>query len=177
MILCRKQYAAGIDRQVFPGLQGGPLMHVIAAKAVCLREAMQPEFKEYQEQVVRNAVVMAEELAGAGLRIVSGGTDNHLLLADVTTLGTTGRDAALALESVGIAVNRNSIPFDPSPPAVGSGIRIGTPSVTTRGMKEPEVRRIAGLIAETLRAGDDGSRLDAVREAVEQLCTAFPKPD
>ncbi len=176
LVLCREAYAAEVDRQVFPGLQGGPLMHTIAAKAVCFREALQPEFKAYQEQVVRNARVMAETLAAHGLRIVSGGTDNHLLLVDLTPVGITGRDAAAALEKAGITVNKNAIPFDQKPPAITSGIRIGTPAVTTRGMKEEEMRRIGGWIVAVMEHASDEGFLSRLRGEVRDFARAYPLP-
>ncbi len=176
MILCRRQYAAEIDRQIFPGLQGGPLMHVIAAKAVCLHQAMQPGFKSYQEQIIRNAQALAEALKGENLRLVSGGTDNHLLLVDLTSLGITGKDAALALDRSGITINKNMIPFDPLSPAVTSGIRLGTPAVTTRGMQEPEMRQIAGWILRVLRRLPDESVQADVRKEVLALTARFPLP-
>src|SRR5271163_1150258 len=143
MIFCKEKYAKEIDRTLFPGVQGGPLMHVIAAKAVCLKEAMEPEFREYQKHVVANARALAAGLAKLGFRIVTGGTDNHLFLVDMHSRGITGRDAELALERSGMTVNKNAIPFDPLPPMKAGGIRIGTPAVTTRGMREPEMEKIA----------------------------------
>ena len=176
LILCRKSFAEEIDRQIFPGIQGGPLMHTVAAKAVCFHEAMQPSFREYQQQVVRNAQTIAQELAARGLRIVSGGTDNHLMLVDLASAGITGRDAATALEKVSLVVNKNAIPFDTRSPMVTSGIRIGTPAATTRGMKEPEMRRIAAWIADVLQSPADESRLAAIRDEVLALAAAFPAP-
>jgi glycine hydroxymethyltransferase len=176
LILCRAKYAADIDKQVFPGLQGGPLEHVIAAKAVCFHEALQPSFKDYARQVVANAKVLAGALAAGGLRIVSGGTDNHLMLADVTTLGLTGKDASTALDKAGITVNKNAIPFDTKSPFVTSGIRIGTPAVTTRGMKELEMELVARCILEVLAAPADEALLARVREQVKTLTARFPVP-
>jgi len=176
IILCRKEFAEDIDRQVFPGIQGGPQMHTIAAKAVCFREAMTPEFKKYSEQIVRNARAMATALSDEGLRIVSGGTDNHLMLADVTATGITGDKAASVLERAGITVNKNAIPFDPKSPLVASGIRIGTPAVTTRGMKESEMRTVAAMIGKVLRDVDDEANLKKVRGEVEELTSQFPIP-
>ena len=176
LILCRAKFAADIDKQVFPGIQGGPLEHVIAAKAVCFHEALQPTFKDYARQVVANAKVLAGALAAGGLRIVSGGTDNHLMLADVTTLGLTGKDAANALDKARITVNKNAIPFDTKSPFVTSGIRIGTPAVTTRGMKEPEMELIAKCIREVLAAPNDEAQLVRVREQVMALTARFPVP-
>jgi glycine hydroxymethyltransferase len=175
-ILCRDRFAQEVDRQVFPGLQGGPLMHVIAAKAVCFAEAMKPEFKTYQEQVVRNAKHLAEGLRAEGLRIVSGGTDNHLALVDVTPAGITGKDAATALNTAGITVNKNAIPFDPHGPAVTSGIRVGTPALTTRGMKEPEMARIAQWIGHALRNTANPAVLADIRKEVVGFSADFPVP-
>ena len=176
MILCTAQYAKDIDKSVFPGIQGGPLMHVIAAKAVAFHEALQPSFKEYQAQIVSNAKRLAAGLEGAGLRVVSGGTDNHLMLVDVSPLGLTGKDAEHALDEVGITVNKNAIPYDPQPPAKASGIRVGTPAVTTRGFREPEMDTIARLIGTTLRATEDESVKEQVRTEVALLCSRFPVP-
>ena len=176
MILCRHAYARDIDRQVFPGTQGGPLMHVIASKAVCFREALQPAFKTYAEQIVRNSKTIASDLAGAGFRLVAGGTDNHLLLMDLSSAGLTGKQAAEALEKTGIVVNKNVIPFDRESPFVTSGIRIGTPAVTTRGMKEAEMREIAGLIVDVLRAPQDAAVLKRTAAAVKDPTSRFPAP-
>src|SRR5262249_34566046 len=174
MVLCREQYAKDLDRTTFPGIQGGPLMHVIAAKAVCLKEALEPGFVEYQKQIVANAKRLAAGLAAAGFRLVSGGTDNHLMLVDVFSKGLTGKVAEAALGRAGITVNKNAIPFDQNPPMVASGIRIGTPAVTTRGMREPEMETIADLIARALQAPDDDRALGMVRAEVEMLCRKFP---
>ncbi|MGE3274640.1 MAG: serine hydroxymethyltransferase [Vicinamibacterales bacterium] len=174
MVLCRQQYAKDLDRAVFPGVQGGPLMHVIAGKAVCFKEAAEPAFAEYQAQVVRNAARLAAALAAAGFRIVSGGTDNHLVLLDVFSKGITGKVAEAALGKAGITVNKNAIPFDQNPPMVASGVRLGTPAVTTRGMGEPEMDRIAGYIADVLAAPDDEAALGRVKADVEELCRKFP---
>ena len=176
MILCRAKFAQDIDKQVFPGLQGGPLMHTIAAKAVCFKEAMQPAFKEYQTQIVRNAQVLAAYLAGHGMRMVSGGTDNHLMLVDLTPLGVTGKDASIALEKAGIIVNKNAIPFDTRPPAVTSGVRIGTPAVTTRGMKENEMEKIGGWIVDAIASREDESALARIKNEVVSLAMEFPIP-
>ncbi|MCS6770721.1 MAG: ribose 5-phosphate isomerase B [Kiritimatiellae bacterium] len=176
MILCRQQYAADIDKLVFPGVQGGPLMHIIAAKAVCLHEALQPSFREYAQQIVSNARALAAALAEAGMRICSGGTDNHLMLVDLTPLGITGKDAAAALDRASITVNKNAIPFDAKSPFVTSGIRLGTPAVTTRGMKEPEMRQIADFIARILKKLGDESVIEAVRREVLELTARFPVP-
>ncbi|MDY7039269.1 MAG: serine hydroxymethyltransferase [Chloroflexota bacterium] len=176
MILCCEELADDIDRAVFPGTQGGPLMHVIAAKAVALREAMRPEFSEYAHQIVINAQVLAETLQKEGFRLVSGGTDNHLMMVDLRSVGVTGSVAEEALETVGIAVNKNLIPYDPQPPRVASGIRIGTPAATTRGMGPPQMRQVAHLISRMLHNVDDGSVHDEVRDEVRDLCHRFPVP-
>jgi glycine hydroxymethyltransferase len=175
-ILCQADLAQKIDRAVFPGTQGGPHMHSIAAKAVCFGEALRPEFGEYQRRIVENARVLAEELQSHGLRIVSGGTDNHLLLVDVGVKGLTGRDAQLALDAVGITVNKNTIPYDERPPAVGSGVRIGTPAVTSRGFGPDEMRRIAALIVRILDNIEDEKVAVAVRHEVVELASSFPVP-
>lgn len=174
MILCREQFAKDVDRALFPGVQGGPLMHIIAAKAVCFKEALAPEFKAYQQQIVRNAARLATALAGAGFRLVSGGTDNHLMLVDVFSKGLTGKVAEAALGRAAITVNKNAIPFDKNPPMVGSGIRIGTPAVTTRGMREADMDTIAGLIARVLADPDSEKTTAGVRADVEALCRTFP---
>jgi glycine hydroxymethyltransferase len=174
MILCKSQFAKDLDRVVFPGVQGGPLMHVIAAKAVCFKEALAPEFKTYQQQIVKNATRLAAGLAGAGFRLVSGGTDTHLMLVDVNSKGITGKVAEAALGRAAITVNKNAIPFDQLPPMTASGIRIGTPAVTTRGLREPEMDQIAALIARVLAAPDDASVAQSVRADVEALCRKFP---
>jgi glycine hydroxymethyltransferase len=174
MVLCRSQFAKDLDRTVFPGVQGGPLMHVIAAKAVCFKEALTPEFKSYQEQIVKNAARLAAGLASAGFRLVSGGTDNHLMLVDVFSRGLTGKVAEAALGRAGITVNKNAIPFDQNPPMVASGVRIGTPAVTTRGLREREMDLVASLIARVLAAPDDEAVLAAVKTDVEALCRRFP---
>lgn len=173
-ILCKEEHAKAIDKAVFPGIQGGPLMHVIAAKAVAFKQAMSEEFKAYQEQVVKNAKVLAERLKEKGVRIVSGGTDNHLFLCDLRPLGITGKEAESLLDSVGITVNKNAIPFDEQPPTVTSGIRIGTPAVTTRGMKEEEMDLIADLIFKVLTSKGDARVLESVLKEVRELCKAFP---
>jgi glycine hydroxymethyltransferase len=173
-VFCKEKFAKDLDRIVFPGIQGGPLMHVIAAKAVCFLEALQPEFAEYQKQIIANAKVMAEALAAEGFRIVAGGTDTHLMLVDVFTKKVTGREAQETLERASITVNKNAIPFDANPPAVASGIRVGTPAVTTRGMKEPEMRQIAKWIGEVLNHLDDESTIHRVRSQVEALTEKFP---
>jgi len=174
MVLCRAQYAKDLDRSLFPGVQGGPLMHIIAAKAVCFKEAMEPGFVEYQKQIVANAQRLARGLSDAGFRLVSGGTDNHLMLVDVFSKGITGKVAEAALGTAGITVNKNAIPFDQNPPMVASGIRIGTPAVTSRGMREPEMDAIASMIARALASPDDDGMLASVRAEVEGLCRKFP---
>ena len=174
MILSKQEFAAPIDKVVFPGIQGGPLVHIVAAKAVCFLEAMQPEFREYARQVVANAKVMAEGLAAEGLRIVSGGTDTHLMLVDVFAKGMLGSEAEKALGEAGITVNKNAIPFDVNPPMKPSGVRIGTPAVTTRGMKEPEMRQIAHWIAEALHHRNDAAALAKIRKQVLELAEEFP---
>jgi len=173
MILCREKYARDIDRAVFPGIQGGPLMHVIAGKAVCLKEALSPEFKEYQKQIVKNARALSEALMDKGFNIVSGGTDNHMMLVDLTNKGITGKDAQLMLDEVKITVNKNGIPFDTLSPFVTSGIRIGTPAVTTRGMKENEMLEIAELIDMALSGGFEKNK-NEIAERVGRLTARFP---
>jgi glycine hydroxymethyltransferase len=173
-IFSKAQYAKDLDRNVFPCLQGGPLMHVIAAKAVCFQEALQPEFRDYQKQIVLNAKVLAEVLAREGFRIVSGGTDTHLMLVDVFSRKVTGKQAEQALERAGITVNKNAIPFDTNPPAIASGIRVGTPAVTSRGMQEPQMELIAHWISEVLNNLEDESVLKRVRSEVEALTEKFP---
>jgi glycine hydroxymethyltransferase len=174
LVLCRAQYAKDLDRALFPGVQGGPLMHIIAAKAVCFREAMEPAFAEYQRQIVANAKRLAASIAGHGFRLVSGGTDNHLMLVDVFSRGITGKAAEAALGKAGITVNKNAIPFDRNPPMTASGIRIGTPAVTTRGMREPEMDQIGDFIARVLAAPDDERVLAMIKGEVERLCRTFP---
>ncbi len=174
MILCQEKWAKETDKLLFPGVQGGPLMHVIAAKAVALKEALEPEFKSYQAQIVKNAKALAATLMDEGWRLVSGGTDNHLMLVDVFAKGITGKVAEKALERAGITVNKNTIPFDTNSPMVASGIRIGTPALTTRGMKEPEMEQVGRLIARALAAVDDESKLAEVKRDVSKLCDQFP---
>jgi glycine hydroxymethyltransferase len=174
LVLCREQYAKELDKNVFPGIQGGPLVHIIAAKAVCLREASEPAFADYQRQIARNAQRLAGALTAAGFRLVSGGTDNHLMLVDVFSRGITGKAAEAALGKAGITVNKNAIPFDQNPPLVASGIRIGTPAVTSRGMREPEMDAIGEFIARALASPDDDRALGAIRAEVEALCRTFP---
>ena len=172
IILCKEAIAKKIDSAVFPGSQGGPLMHVIAGKAVCLKEAMSSEFVEYQRQVVKNAAALADTLEAGGMRLVSGGTDNHLLLADVMSLGVTGRDVQERLDRAHITANKNAIPFDTQPPHLASGVRFGSPAATTRGMKEAEMRRIGELILRLIREGEDA--VPEVRSEVMELCERFP---
>src|SRR6186997_1351508 len=174
LVLCRSQYAKDLDRTTFPGIQGGPLMHVIAAKAVCLKEALEPGFADYQKQIVANAKRLAAALSTEGFRLVSGGTDNHLMLVDVFSKGITGKAAEAALGKAGITVNKNAIPFDQNPPMVASGIRVGTPAVTTRGMGEAEMDQIAAFITRVLAAPDADAVIDEVRADVEALCRTFP---
>ncbi len=174
MIMCCAKFQKDVDRAVFPGVQGGPLMHIIAAKAVCFKEALTDEFREYQRQIVVNAKRLAGKLGDAGYRMVSGGTDNHLMLVDVFSKGLTGKVAEAALGRAAITVNKNTIPFDTNSPMVGSGIRIGTPAVTTRGMREAEMDVIADLIGRVLSRPEDESSLQAVRADVEALCRKFP---
>jgi len=174
LILSKAEFAAAIDKVVFPGMQGGPLMHIIAAKAICFQEAMQPEFRDYATQVVANAKVLAETLAAEGFRIISGGTDTHLMLVDVFSKGMLGSEAEKALGEAGITVNKNAIPFDVNPPLKPSGIRIGTPALTTRGMKETEMRQVGRWIADALLRRTDAGVLARVRNEVLGLCEAFP---
>ncbi|MEN2984086.1 MAG: serine hydroxymethyltransferase [Dictyoglomaceae bacterium] len=173
-ILCKKEFAKEIDKAVFPGIQGGPLMHVIAAKAVAFKEAMSKEFAEYQKQIILNSQALAEELLKLGYRLVSGGTDNHLILVDLRNINLTGKIAEKILEEAGITVNKNAIPFDPQPPTITSGIRIGTPALTTRGMKEKEMKYVAQLIHEVLSSPEDEKTRIRVKEKVKELCEEFP---
>ena len=174
LVMCKAQFAKELDRITFPGTQGGPLMHIIAAKAVCLKEAAEPGFREYAKQIVVNAKKLAAEITKAGFRIVSGGTDNHLFLIDLYSRGITGKDAQPALDRAGITVNKNSIPFDPTPPMTGGGIRMGTPAVTTRGMLEPDMERIAAWIAEVLTHLGDAERERRIRAEVAEFAVQFP---
>jgi len=176
LILCKEAYAKDVDRAIFPGTQGGPLMHVIAGKAVCFGECLRPEFKEYARQVIDNAKTLGEVLAAGGITLVSGGTDNHLLLADVTPLGTTGKTAENVLERCGITVNKNMIPFDQRKPVDPSGIRIGTPALTTRGMGTDEMRTIGGWMVSVLRSPEDESLIARIRGGVLEMCRQFPVP-
>jgi glycine hydroxymethyltransferase len=174
MVLCREQYAKDLDRNVFPGVQGGPLVHIIAGKAVCFKEAAEPAFAEYQRQIAANARRLASALTANGFRLVSGGTDNHLMLVDVFSKGITGRDAEAALGKAGITVNKNAIPFDQNKPMIASGIRVGTPAVTTRGMREADMDLIGDLISRALQTPDDDGALGTIRTEVEALCRRFP---
>ena len=174
MVICREQYAKDLDRTVFPGVQGGPLMHIIAAKAVCFKEAAEPAFAVYQRQIVANARQLASALTSGGFRLVSGGTDNHLMLVDVFSKGVTGKVAEAALGKAGITVNKNAIPFDQNPPMVASGIRIGTPAITSRGMREAEMDVVGEFIARVLASPDDDAALGRVKVEVEAMCRKFP---
>ncbi|NLY29147.1 MAG: serine hydroxymethyltransferase [Firmicutes bacterium] len=177
LILCKKEFAKAIDKTIFPGTQGGPLMHIIAAKAVALKEAAAPEFKEYQQRVVSNAAALAKALRDRGLRLVSGGTDNHLILVDVRSLGLTGKDAEEALDAVGITTNKNAIPFDPEKPFITSGLRLGTPAVTTRGMGTAEMEAIGDIIYRVLASPEAPEVLEEARQRREKLCRDFPLYD
>ena len=174
MILCKEEYAKAIDKAVFPGIQGGPLMHVIAAKAVALGEALQPEFKVYAEQVIKNAKVLAAELMAKGLTIVSGGTDTHVMLVDVRNTGLTGKEAEHLLDEIGITANKNTIPFDPASPFVTSGVRLGTPALTTRGLKEDDMKEIADIIATVLQNPEDTAKHQDTAKRVAALCEKYP---
>lgn len=174
MILCKAEFAKKIDSAIFPGIQGGPLMHIIAAKAVAFKEALSPSFKNYQSQVITNAKTLADALTAKGFRIVAGGTDNHLFMVDLRPKNIAGKDASEVLDKVQITVNKNLIPFDTAAPTVTSGIRIGTPAVTSRGMKETEMREIAGLIDEAIVHHKDAAKLEAIRVQVQRLADAFP---
>ena len=174
MIMCKAALAPAVNKTMFPGMQGGPLMHVIAAKAVAFKEALSPEFREYQRQIVANARALAEALIAQGFRLVSGGTDTHVMLVDVASKGITGKVAEAALDKAGLTVNKNAIPFDTKPPTITSGIRLGTPALTTRGMREPEMRKIAGLIAEVLANVEDPGRQARVAGQVRELSAGFP---
>lgn len=174
MVMCKEKHAKQLDRTIFPGIQGGPFMHVIAAKAVCFKEAMMPEFREYAKHVVKNAKTVAQELTNNNFDLVSGGTDNHLLLVDLTGKGITGKDAEKALQSSGIILNKNSIPFEALSPFITSGIRIGTPSVTTRGMKEGEMKQIADMITRVLSDVNNREIQEEIRKEAKELCSRFP---
>jgi len=174
MIMCKAAHAAAVNKTIFPGMQGGPLMHVIAAKAVAFKEALAPEFREYQRQTVANAKALAEAMIGQGFRLVSGGTDTHVILVDVAVKGLTGKAAEIALDKAGLTVNKNAIPFDTKSPMITSGIRLGTPALTTRGMREAEMRTVAALIAEVLTDIENADRHARVAGKVRDLCSAFP---
>ena len=172
LILCKEEYGKAIDKALFPGTQGGPLMHVIAAKAVCFGEALKPEFKEYQKQIIKNAKVLSEELLKYGFNLVSGGTDNHLILIDLRNKGITGKELETKLDDIGITVNKNAVPFDTEKPSITSGIRIGTPAVTTRGFKEEDMVKIAELINMTAESYED--KKDEIRKEVAKICAKYP---
>ncbi len=175
-VLCKEAQAKGIDKTVFPGLQGGPLVHVIAGKAVCFQEALLPSFKDYAKQIVANAKVLAETLMAGGLKLASGGTDNHLMLADVTTIGLTGKIGEQTLDRAGITVNKNMIPYDPRKPLDPSGVRLGTAALTTRGMKETEMQRVGAWILTVLKHADDATVIERTRGEIKEFCQAFPVP-
>jgi glycine hydroxymethyltransferase len=177
MVMCKEEFAKDLDRAVFPGIQGGPLMHIVAAKAVAFKEALTDDFRVYQRQIVANSRALAARLTALGFRVVSGGTDNHLFLLDVARAGLTGKVGEKALDAAHITVNKNTIPYDPNPPLVASGIRIGTPALTTRGMKEPEMDLVGDFIAEVLRAPEDAGVQGAVKQKVRALCERFPLYD
>ena len=174
MIMCREEFAKAVDKQIFPGIQGGPLMHIIAAKAVAFKEALLPSFTDYQKQVLKNAKVLSEELMAKGYDLVSGGTDNHLMLIDLTRQDITGKEAEEALGKAGITVNKNTIPFETRSPFVTSGVRVGVPAATTKGMKEPEMKLIAGFIDRALQNRSNEAALDAIKAEVKVLCASFP---
>jgi glycine hydroxymethyltransferase len=174
LVLCKEKHAKDLDRAVFPGVQGGPLVHIVAAKAVAFKEALSPEFKAYQGQIVRNAKALCDGVRDAGFRIVSNGTDNHLFMTDVFSKGITGKDGQNVLEAANITVNKNTIPFDQNKPMVASGLRIGTPAVTTRGLREPEMKTIASLIARVLDSKGDATVTAEVKRGVKELCDRFP---
>ncbi len=175
-ILCRKEYGPAVDKSVFPGIQGGPLMHIVAAKAVCFAEALRPDFRTYAEQIVANARTLADALLSGGLRLVSGGTDNHLMMCDVTAVGLSGKIAEHALDQAGITVNKNMIPYDPRKPMDPSGIRIGTAALTTRGMKADEMKQVANWILQTLKVHDNPAALENIRHEIAQFARHFPVP-
>ncbi|MCX6021917.1 MAG: serine hydroxymethyltransferase, partial [Chloroflexi bacterium] len=175
-ILSKQEFAEAIDKAVFPEAQGGPLMHIIAAKAVAFGEALQPDFREYQSRIIENANVLAESIAALGLRVVSGGTDNHIVLVDLRAANITGRQSEVALDKAGITVSRSTIPFDPRPPYTASGVRLGTPALTTRGMGPDEMKRVAELVCRVLFDFKNGETLAGVRREVKELCSTFPVP-
>jgi glycine hydroxymethyltransferase len=172
--MCKAEYAKAVDKLIFPGIQGGPLMHVIAAKAVAFKEALSPAFTRYQQQVIANAKVLAQGLLDRGYKIVSGGTDTHLMLMNLTNKGITGKEADAALGAAGIIVNKNAVPYDEKPPAIASGIRLGTPIVSTRGMREAEMKEIVGLVDRVLQHRQDPAMLEEVRTQAKVLCSRFP---
>jgi glycine hydroxymethyltransferase len=174
MIMCKAEYAKAVDKMIFPGIQGGPLVHVIAAKAVALKEALSPQFKEYQGMVIKNAQKLAAELTGRGFKIISGGTDNHMMLVDLTSKNITGKETEEALGRARITVNKNVIPFDERPPTVTSGIRLGTPCVTTRGMGEHEMVEIADILSSVIQNNKDAGTMSALTQRVDALCEKFP---
>ena len=175
LILCRDaEFGKQFNKAIFPGIQGGPLMHVIAAKAVAFKEALSDEFKAYQKQVIKNAAVLAEELTKDGFRIVSGGTDNHLMLVDLRSKNITGKEAQFLLDDIGITANRNTIPFEPLSPFVTSGIRLGTPALTTRGLKEDDIRQVANIIARVIENRDDAAVIEQAKAEVQDICKKFP---
>ncbi len=174
MIMCKAEYARAIDKTIFPGIQGGPLVHVIAAKAVAFKEALSQEFRNYQEKAVKNAKALAEELMKRGFRIISGGTDNHLMLVDLSNTNVTGKEAEEALDRAGITLNKNAIPYDSKPPAITSGMRLGTPCVTTRGMGVAEMQEIAGIISYVVRNINDSAGIEAMNKKAKDLCDKFP---
>jgi glycine hydroxymethyltransferase len=176
IVLCREEFAKDLDKMVFPGLQGGPLMHIIAAKAVCFQEALQPSFKEYARQIIANAKTLADALQSGGVRLVSGGTDNHLMLCDITSIGLTGKIAEKALDEAGITVNKNMIPFDERKPLDPSGIRIGTAALTTRGMREAEMKKVGAWILKAAKSADQPDALHAIRREIAEFARAFPVP-
>lgn len=176
IVMCKEEHAQKIDKAVFPGMQGGPHDHINAAKAVAFKEALRPEFKDYAKQVIKNCQLLAQELTNHGFRIISGGTDNHLIVVDMTSKGIRGKDAEIALDKIGISVSRSTIPNDPNPPMNPSGVRFGTPALTTRGMKEAEITKIASLINEAINNKDNESKLSELKEEVKKLCEAFPTP-
>jgi glycine hydroxymethyltransferase len=175
-VLCKEAHAKNLDKTIFPGMQGGPLEHIIAAKAVCFREAMQPAFKEYGRQIVANAKTLAETLLEGGIRLASGGTDNHLILCDVTAIGLTGKIAEAALDRAAITVNKNMIPYDQRIPMDPSGVRIGTAALTTRGMRENEMKRVGAWILQVLRSPEDANVLQRVRKEIEEFTKGYPVP-
>lgn len=175
-VLCREQYAKDLDKTIFPGMQGGPLMHIVAAKAICFQEALQPSFKQYGQQIIANAKTLAETLMAGGIRLASGGTDNHLMLCDMTSIGLTGKIGEQALDKAGITVNKNMIPYDLRKPMDPSGVRIGTAALTTRGMKQDEMKKVGAWILRVFKAPDDAAVLDAVRSEIREFTKSFPVP-